>query len=700
MILKTLQIQNFRKYKQASIEFPEGIIGVVGLNGSGKSTIFEAIAWALYGTVAARTSSEDIRRDTAEPSSVCLVDLQFQFEGDEYRIVRHMKGKNLVSSATVTRNGKIAATGSGPATTYIQKILGIDYKSFFTSIFAKQKELNTLSSMNASERKPLILKMLGIDALDDVIKQINAEKRTKKTLVTHLEKNISDSQGRDKHDLLLTKEHKYKQQIQDIKKDISRMKKELTQLKQNHKTQKEKINDAKKTYESTNKQYEKLIKQKTQFEHHKQITHEIEELQKKIEKRIETIQALTTKIDQYKDLQNELRSIQQRIQNITKTSSNLLQQQTKQQTSLALLQKEKKDLISKQQSIQKLGSDASCPTCERQLGEQYEFLLDKYGKKETKNATEQIAITETIKNLQTKTEQLNRELTALNKKKEYYETKQNEQQTLTVKRESQQQEKTIQQKEMEKKQLSLKKISSVDFDLSSFKSIQIQRKQQYTAYQQLIKTANTARDSLTKKQILIEKTQSQLSLIQQKLTTTKKQQQDLKTMKDTVNKQYQQIQEISLLKDVMSDFRLYLISRIRPALSYHASRFYHDLTDGKYPEILLDEHYNISIYDNGEEYPIERFSGGEVDLANLCLRLAISDVITERAEGLFHFIILDEIFGSQDHLRQQNIMQELYMLSSTFKQIFLITHVEQVKHYMQHIISVEEIDNESKIMVQ
>ncbi|RLF63720.1 MAG: hypothetical protein DRN33_03555 [Thermoplasmata archaeon] len=147
---------------------------------------------------------------------------------------------------------------------------------------------------------------------------------------------------------------------------------------------------------------------------------------------------------------------------------------------------------------------------------------------------------------------------------------------------------------------------------------------------------------------------------------------------------------LNILSDVMSSFRTHLISRIRPTLSYYSSDFFNRLTDGKYAGIELDENYNLLIYDNGEFYGIERFSGGEEDLANLCLRLAISEVITERAGGIFNFIILDEIFGSQDILRRQSIMKALNGLSSKFRQIFLITHIEDVKNEMEHVIYVNE----------
>ena len=145
-----------------------------------------------------------------------------------------------------------------------------------------------------------------------------------------------------------------------------------------------------------------------------------------------------------------------------------------------------------------------------------------------------------------------------------------------------------------------------------------------------------------------------------------------------------------MLSEVMDSFRTYLISQIRPTLSSHASELFDELTDGKYSQIELDEDYNLLVYDHGKPYTIERFSGGEEDLANLCIRLAISEIITERAGSVFQFIILDEIFGSQDQIRKQNIIKALNSFSSKFRQIFLITHVEDIKHFTEHTMVISE----------
>jgi len=699
MILRALLIENFRNYNHASIEFPEGIIGVIGLNGSGKSTIFEAIAWALFGSVAARTCSEDIKRNSAEPSSSCLVDICFEFEGDEYRVVRQMKGKNLVSTATVTKNEKIIATSAGTSAEYIQKLLGMDYKSFFTSIFAKQKELNTLSSMNASERRPLILKMLGVDSLDDVIKQINSDKRSKTTLISHLEKSLLDKQGMKKQTILSNQEKDLKYEYHKTSTELREMKKNLQQIKTNQKIQQSEIKNAKKRYEDINKEYETSIKQKIVFEQFQKIKDERTVIEKKLSNREKTIHSLEHKQSDIIQINDELLKLTNNITALHQHSKELIQLNAKQKGALDHIKEHKKEIDNKKGSMKELGSDAPCPTCERELGSQFQFLLNKYQQKKVDLEKNIKTIEKDIQKSTDKQKQTNNQLTVLKKKKEIIRKKQAEQKELKIKLESQLYEKKSEEKELEKIVKQIQNTPPIDFNKNTYETIHLQRKKIYHEYQILIKKGNTAKDTLSKKVLEVEKIQSLLTLLKQKITSVKKQRLELTEMQETITVEQKNVTEISLLQDVMSAFRLHLISRIRPALSQYASSFFHDLTDGKYSEMDLDEHYNIYIYDDGEKYPIQRFSGGEIDLANLCLRLAISDIITERAEGLFHFIVLDEIFGSQDRFRQQNIMQELYKLSSTFKQIFLITHVEDVKHYMQHIIQVEEINDESKISI-
>jgi len=53
--LRSLVIRNYRSIRRLQVEFPEGLLGIVGHNGAGKSSLLEAVAWALYGTPAVRT---------------------------------------------------------------------------------------------------------------------------------------------------------------------------------------------------------------------------------------------------------------------------------------------------------------------------------------------------------------------------------------------------------------------------------------------------------------------------------------------------------------------------------------------------------------------------------------------------------------------------------------------------------------------
>ena len=241
MILKSLRLKNFRKFKDSYIEFPDGVTGIVGLNGAGKSTIFEAVAWTLYGPVAARTSADQIKREGAEHSDPCRIELEFIFGDDSYRIVREMTGKNLTASASATVNGALAANGAEVVSRFIQKKLGMDFKSFYTSIFAKQKELNALSSMNPSERRPLILRMLGINALDEIISDIHSDTKNKKKLVEKFELDLIDETGKNKIVKFEEKIKTLKGKKEEIADSINENKKNILLIKKEYNLSNEEI---------------------------------------------------------------------------------------------------------------------------------------------------------------------------------------------------------------------------------------------------------------------------------------------------------------------------------------------------------------------------------------------------------------------------------------------------------------------------
>jgi len=45
--LNSLHLVNFRQHTDSRITFESGLTGIIGPNGSGKTTILEAITWAL-----------------------------------------------------------------------------------------------------------------------------------------------------------------------------------------------------------------------------------------------------------------------------------------------------------------------------------------------------------------------------------------------------------------------------------------------------------------------------------------------------------------------------------------------------------------------------------------------------------------------------------------------------------------------------
>jgi exonuclease SbcC len=198
------------------------------------------------------------------------------------------------------------------------------------------------------------------------------------------------------------------------------------------------------------------------------------------------------------------------------------------------------------------------------------------------------------------------------------------------------------------------------------------------------KTSETAKDAkaIEYNAAMLEQTniRRDIEAIDKEIKRDEAQRASLKTRENDRN-------DYEKLKAVMSEFKTHINARVAPRIGEVASDMYSRITRGRYQHIEVSPEFDFYIYDNGERYPIERFSGGEIDLANLVLRIAISKTLGELSGGgNIGFLAFDEVFGSQDEERRIQIMEAFHTISESYRQIFLISHETEIKEMFERVV--------------
>ena len=702
MILKSIKMQNFRKFKNVEIKFPEGVVGIFGLNGVGKSTIFEAFAWALYGHVAARTSSDRIKRDKALPTERCRVEVDFVFNKNDIKIIREMVGKNLSPSASAFINNRPVASGAEATTRFVQNLFGMDAKTFFTSVFAKQKELNALSTMSASERKQLIMRMLGIDAIDKAIKNIRTDIRRIQDILQHMRISIRDERtGEDKEEVFLREIEKNTEEMERVERRISEKKVQLDALSKELEMLEKEKDGVEKEYETLQRRLDEERKRKELFDRRMNLEREIAKLRASLKERRENLFEREMEKKKMGEVEKEFGEVEKKLEKLRMEISEVLARIEKERTNMNAIETEKRKIEDRKKKIESLGPSATCPTCERVLGEHYSRLIEKFDREIKEKMDLLSEIEARLKRLE---EDLSRERKleeALSRRREYILKRR-----MTLRRiegiiHSMIREIEKEEKEIEIKEKEIALLGEIRFDENTYRNLEREVKECYEKYKLAVERVRKKQIEVDGIKEEIKEIFGELNLLKQKIKELKSRVEEVREIKRRISEEEDRLSMLNSLEKLMGEFRIDLISRIRPTLSAYASSLLESLTDGKYSELELNENYDIMIYDGGIPYEINRFSGGEEDLANLCIRLAISQMLADRAGGEFNFIILDEIFGSQDMNRRRNILNALNALSNRFKQIFIITHIDEVKQMVTNAITVyEDEEGISRVVVE
>ncbi|HSH61010.1 MAG TPA: SbcC/MukB-like Walker B domain-containing protein, partial [Acidimicrobiales bacterium] len=154
----------------------------------------------------------------------------------------------------------------------------------------------------------------------------------------------------------------------------------------------------------------------------------------------------------------------------------------------------------------------------------------------------------------------------------------------------------------------------------------------------------------------------------------------------------EEARHLARLADLMGAFRNTVVATVGPRLSGQAAELFAELTDHEYDRLEVDaETYEIQIRDRGRLYDMERFSGSETDLANLALRVAISEHVRLLSGGAVGLLVLDEVFGPLDEDRKARMLGALERLKSRFRQVLVVTHDDTIKAELPHAIEVVKL---------
>jgi DNA repair exonuclease SbcCD ATPase subunit len=172
-----LNINNFYSHADSSIDFSSFnsalLIGNTEgdydkSNGSGKSSIFEAILWCLFNKSRASMIDDIITWG----KNSCSVELLFHHKDILYKVVRVRRRASSTSSVEFSKMHNdewvdISGSTSGDTSNRIEDLIGLDFKTFINSIYFRQSDISEFAESDPSRKKDVLKKMMDISKWDD-----------------------------------------------------------------------------------------------------------------------------------------------------------------------------------------------------------------------------------------------------------------------------------------------------------------------------------------------------------------------------------------------------------------------------------------------------------------------------------------------------------------------------------------------------
>ena len=251
-MITSIELGDFLSHSETKLGFENGVTVFVGHNGAGKSSIIDALTFALFGQHTRKSNKGLIKRGSTQGFSK----VEFEVNEKQYQAVRKIDSKGTLAAKLSEKiNGEIKEIAAGERKQFgesmtheVEKIIGLDFEKLKIASIVQQGELNSIIKAKPKEFKELLNAIIGIDKLDvasnsmkEVIKDFREKIRQDigyddshlELLVRDLEKNQGDlEEARPKKDQLTEEHKKLLQEITNLRKKIDEDATKIDKIKQ------------------------------------------------------------------------------------------------------------------------------------------------------------------------------------------------------------------------------------------------------------------------------------------------------------------------------------------------------------------------------------------------------------------------------------------------------------------------------------
>lgn len=727
-----LDLQNFLSYRRETVDLsPITCAALVGENGAGKSSLLDALTWALFGQ-GTRGGTKELDNYVTRGEKEARVEVQFRLNGAIYKVVR---GRSIARNKSTLEffilDGENWRPLSGKTLAETQKVieetLRMDYRTFTASALVLQGQADAFTAnMTDQERKEALARILGLDLWDRMQERAREKVRQFKAEVQALELNrkrlmdlVSEKDGLVSRQAAINQElGTLAAQVEDISSKATDLEAKLKQkpvleqtLADTRRAMQKALAEIQANDQEITKARQQIAQAEQQIKAAETILARREEIEAAVEMEAEIAQDVAEfdrQAQEYMKLQGEIAKLQQQeaawnqkvaaeVARLEAQAESAAKQagllgsvpcsgEVKSSCPLLASARKASELLAQvKERLSRLKAQTNPYTQQRTKLEQTLVSLeyDQEAHKAARAALEDVR----------KTARLKAELDAAAEKVAMLTARIAELQEQIAALEQKNQALSAEVDNLKAREASIvqeiEALKPIVFELSQVQSQLNDLRRQEAALRTELGRIESSLEQVAKAEVELAEHEKKAQALKEELAV-------YEVLDQACGKKggvpalvvENAVPEIErLANDILSRMAG---GRLAVRLDTQAE----GKTTGTMQEVL-----RITVLDGGIERPYQTYSGAERFMVDLALRVALSKFLAHRAGAEIKLFVLDEGLGACDQANRQAVMQAIQTVAQEFGKVLVITHIAELQDALPQRIEVTKGPDGSKVRI-